>query len=192
MSNASFDVSSGRVPDETVETRINVVAGGPCSGKSTLLEELESRGHHVEYEPAEQILQAEIEQGRSAEEVREDPIRWQKRVVQADFDLFSGLIDSGRVFTDTSPVESYVFSLQADLEIGGNLIQFLENVRFENVFFLESLDQHQTTEVRLEDSDTAQTLAKEIYQNYRRFDYKPQKIPAVSVPERVERVLDAL
>ena len=52
-----FDVE-GAGPDEVTETRIHVIAGGPCSGKTTLMRALEERGLRVEPETSERPLQS--------------------------------------------------------------------------------------------------------------------------------------
>lgn len=186
----TIDVDSRNVPDSTVHTRIYVVAGGPCSGKTTTLEAIADRGYRVEWEPAEQLLNDEVSEGKSAEEVREDPQKWQRRVVNADFELFNNLPRDQIVFADTSLVESCVFSREADMEFGTNLRTFMDHLRYASVFFLDPLDTHEETNVRLEDRETARQLSERILDTYREFNYDPISVPVRPVDERVDFILD--
>ena len=50
--------ADGAAETSPVSTQTYVIAGGPCSGKTTVVKELQKRGHRVEPETAETIIMA--------------------------------------------------------------------------------------------------------------------------------------
>lgn len=182
-----FDIPAPDVSDPTSlrQTRIHVVAGGPCSGKTTLLKALEQVGYRVEVETSERLLEAGIAQGHTAEELRSDPVSWQQEILRQDYALFDRLPIDEIVFTDTSFIENLVFSDRAGIATGPNLESWLRSKRYKVVFFLDSLDTYEQSSVRLESQQVALQISEEVRQRYQRYGYHPVSVPPVSVAERV-------
>jgi len=187
-----FDIAETSASPSTIQTQICVVAGGPCSGKTTLLEALQQAGHRVEVETSERLLKAGIGQGRTAEEMRADPVAWQEEILRQDYALFDGLPVDDIVFTDTSFIENLVFSDRAGMAIGPNLEAWLRSKRYRVVFFLEPLTTYEQSAVRVESQQVALHISREVREYYSAYGYTPVSIPAVSVPERVAFILDYL
>ncbi len=179
-------------PPTSVQTHVHVIAGGPCSGKTTLLHALRSRGLRVEEETAERLLRAGVQGGQTARSMRADPVQWQQKVLQMDFRLFDQLPVHEALFTDTSFIEDVVYSRRAGIEVGPNVCDWLNKKRYRQVFFLEPVGVHETTEVRMESRTLAHQLGLAIQEEYRRFGYEPIVIPAVSTPERVRMIVQHL
>ena len=180
-----FDVPESRSHDAESQTRICVVAGGPCSGKTTLLKALERAGHRVEVETSERMLEAGIAEGRTAEEMRSDPVAWQQENLRQDYALFEGLPVDELVFTDTSFIENLVFCDRAGIAIGPNLEAWLRTKRYKAVFFLDPLQSYEQSAVRLESEQVAVEISEEVRKRYRQYGYRLVSVPAVSVAERV-------
>jgi len=176
-------------PAGPVRTRIHVLAGGPCSGKSTLLEALRQAGHRVVRETSQRLLEAGIAEGRTAEELRADPLEWQQRVLLHDHALFEGLPVEEPVFTDTSVIEDIVYATRAGLEVGPNLESWLRSTRYAKVFFLEPLDHFERTEVRLESAQLARQLSDEVRACYRGYGYELISVPATPLAQRLRFIL---
>lgn len=173
-----------------VQTEIHVVAGGPCSGKTTLLRELRERGFRVERETAEEMIEAGVASGLSAEEVRADPIAWQQEMLRLDYELFDGLPVDQVVFTDTSFIEDLVFSERAGLKMGPKTEAWLRAKRYRRVFFLEPLDGYASTEVRMESESVARRISRDVRDRYVAHGYEVLDVPVLPVNERVEWVLE--
>jgi len=58
-----------------------VVTGGPCSGKTTLLQYLEKIGYAVKYEAARQLIDAELKKGKTLAAIRKNEQKFQKKVL---------------------------------------------------------------------------------------------------------------
>ena len=189
------------VNDIEKQDRIVVIAGAPCSGKSTLVAELRARGFTCHRETAEVLLSAGIAAGSTVEDMRRDAVAWQMELMEQDFALFQGLLGTGGssgssrslVFTDTSFVETVVFSRRAGIEISPNVATWLlEEWRGKViVFFLEPLpvELYETTGVRMESGEVSRQISEEHRAAYAEFGMELIEVPPVSVAERVALIL---
>ena len=184
-----FDVADEQPSDSVVQTRIHVIAGGPCSGKTTLLQALEQRGYRVEVETSERLLQAGIVRGETAQSLRMDPVQWQQMVLAQDHDLFDSLPTDALVFTDTSFIEDLVFAARAGIEMGPGVESWLRNKRYQKVFFLEPLEAYEQSRVRMESRDVSMQISAQVRERYQEYGYEPVMVPAGPVGERVAFVL---
>lgn len=187
-----LDIAADEVPESTIPTRIHVIAGGPCSGKTTLLDALSAAGYQAERETAEELLKAGVAAGQTPEQLRADLVAWQGHLFRADFALFNQLSRGGLVFTDTSFVETLVFTQRAGITVGPNIERWMERLRYAAVFFLDPLDDYERTAVRREDAATAVAISEQVRACYQRFDYAPVTVPAGRVEDRVAFIVDAL
>ena len=178
-----FDIEQ-EVPAR-VQTRIHVIAGGPCSGKTTLLRELQRAGYRVEVETAERALEEGIAAGHSARQLRADPLQWQQKILRLDYELFDGLPVDELVFTDTSFLETLVFGSRAGLEAGPNLDGWLRNKRYEAVFFLDPLEDYEQSSVRIESAQMAMQISAQVRAAYEAYGYELIAVPSGSVANRV-------
>lgn len=172
-------------PTERIQTQIVVLAGGPCSGKSTLLRALQSRGHTVVPETSQGLIEAGLAQGLTAAELRADPEAWQRTVLTRDHALFDGLPTDRVVFTDTSFIEDLVYAERAGIAVGPNALKWLRLKRYARVFFLDPVAEYEQTDVRMESPALAHHLSDQVRAQYQRHGYALTPVPAVSVADRV-------
>ncbi|MCP4867312.1 MAG: ATP-binding protein [Proteobacteria bacterium] len=179
------DIPSQPLLEAPIATRIHVIAGGPCSGKTTLLNALAEAGRPVHPETARRLLEAGIAEGKTAAELRADPAAWQTEIFRQDHALFDGLPRDEVVFTDTSFIEDLVFAADAGLQIGPRLESWLRHLRYAVVFFLDPLPDYETGGVRLEDAEQARRISDRVEAAYRAYGYTPVRVPFGTVSERV-------
>ena len=180
-----FDIAARGDSLVDTQTRIHVIAGGPCSGKTTVLRALQQAGHRVEVETAERVLEAGIAGGRTVEALRADPIEWQRELLRQDHALFDGLPVDELVFTDTSFLETLVFGARAGLAVGPNIEAWLRHKRYKAVFFLDPLEGYEQSAVRMESHGLALRISEQVRATYQQYGYEPVVVPALSVAERV-------
>lgn len=184
--------------------KIIVIAGAPCSGKTTLITHLRAMGYTCYGETAEILIQEGVTNGRTVEDIRIDPVAWQTSLLDKDLALFRGLLEregryeekDGMAFTDTSFVETVVFSRRTGIHIGPNVSRWLREQWQEKmlVFFLSSLpqSQYEQTSVRMESSSEAQSISEEVRSAYREFGLHVEDVPPVSVDRRAAMILERL
>jgi predicted ATPase len=187
-----FDLPEATRSGTPSDTRIVVLAGGPCSGKSTLGAALAQAGYPVEPETAERVLEAGLKAGRSAEELRAEPVAWQEELLRQDFALFDGLPSDDLVFSDTSFIETVVFAARAGIDLGPGLQAWLARRRYHRVFFLEPLAGYEQSAVRMESRALAMHISDEVQAGYRAQGYELIRVPAASVVDRLAFILSAL
>ena len=203
-----------------VPPRVCVIAGGPCSGKSTLCAALRADtggGFRVVAEVAEELIRAGVAAGRSAEETRLDPVAWQMELLRRDYELFDGLLrgeeeeeEEGEgaaaaaaaaaaegagavVFADTSFVEDLAYARRAGIEVGPGVRAWLARLRYARVFFLAPLEEYESTAVRLESQRLAAELSAEIRACYEgELGYELCVVPAAPTAERVRIVRESV
>ena len=188
----AFDVPASATPGEKTQTQIHVIAGGPCSGKTTILKALKQAGYRVEVETAERILEAGVAAGHTPETLRADPVQWQQEILSQDYDLFEGLPVDEPVFTDTSFLETLVFGIRAGITMGPHVESWLRRKRYKTVFFLEPLEDYERSKIRMESHREAMQISEEVQAAYRNYGYELVVVPKATVTERVSFILSVL
>jgi predicted ATPase len=181
----TFDIGEAGTSSSTIQTQIHVIAGGPCSGKTTVLKALAQAGYRVEVETAERVLEAGIAKGGTAAELRANPVQWQQEILRQDHALFDGLPDDELVFTDTSFLETLVFGARAGIAMGPKVESWLRRKRYKTVFFLDPLEAYEQSAVRIESQRMARKISEQVWATYRHYGYQPVAVPAAPVAERV-------
>jgi len=167
-------------------SRVHVIAGGPCSGKTSLLASLANKGYKTVPETAEILINEGIKAGITVEEQRKDPVAWQMNLLKKDFLLFDKLAKSDEiVFTDTSFIETVVFGARAGIELSPGVEEWVNNVRYKVVFFLKQIEDYKTSEVRMESQNTAAQICQQVKDAYEKYGYTLVEVPSLPVEERV-------
>jgi len=188
----SFDVDPPVHPLPSFETELIVIAGGPCSGKTTLMEALASAGYSVQPETARTMIEQGAANSQTAADLRIDPVAWQMKVLQEDYRIFEALEPDAITITDTSFIEDLVFADRAGIEVGPNAQEWLRRKRYRLVFFLEPLERYEQSESRMESRSLAEVIGRAVYERYIEYGYAPVRIPAASVSERVDLITAAM
>ncbi len=206
-----FDISLETIYNGSkLADRIAIIAGAPCSGKSSVISQLRKNGYTCHDETAELMIREGVEKGLTSIELRKDPVAWQMTLLQRDFDLFHKLLQnpcpSSSInescakeklqFTDTSLIETVVFGRRAGIQIGPNVSHWIQNrwAKQVVVFFLLPLPKtkYQQTKIRQETEEVANILSKEIRLAYEEFGLDMHTVPPVPVKERVNIILTKL
>jgi predicted ATPase len=168
-------------------TRKYILTGGPGSGKSSILLELETRGEYVLRESAEDLIRLEQAKG--------NPRPWEKDGFQDKILLLQiqreDRIPQGieRVFLDRSILDGLAYATP------GSAIykETQRNIRpYSGVFLIESIGNIQKTEVRKEDDIEALILQEKLKEVYLMAGYKIPIIGANTVEERTETILSLI
>ena len=108
-----------------------------------------------------------------------------KKLLRQDYALFDGLPVDACVFTDTSFMETLVFSTRAGIEVGPCLRSWFRQKRYKAVFFLDPLAGYEQSEVRLESQRMASQISEQVRESYRAYGYELVPVPSAPVADRV-------
>jgi predicted ATPase len=167
-----------------------VITGAPCSGKTTVISELEKRGFAVVHEAARALIESQLLAGRTLEQIRGDDLRFQQDILLLKLENEKRLSDTHPVFLDRGLPDSIAYYRLSGLDIGEPLARCRE-VRYNKVFFFERLALS-TDSVRNEDEETARRLDRLIAHAYEMLDYNLIYVPVLPFRERTEFVLNNL
>ncbi len=163
-----------------------VITGGPCSGKTTTINELTI----LEYKTIPESARAVIEQ--------EQPngilpwtnlLEFQKLVLKKQLEL-EERANGEMTFLDRGCLDGIAYCWQGKVKIPQELIETTRSKRYTAVFLLEQLPEYQTDRQRKEDPAVARELHKLIAQAYKEFGYRVINIPILAPQERARYIVN--
>jgi len=155
-----------------------VLTGGPSSGKTTLVEELEKRGYNVIHEVARKVLEERknFELTKSEWKIRQSIIHERQLALEN--------IATGLVFMDRSQLDCIAYSKY----FIGYVPFEIPKTNYDIVCNLERLP-FIDDGLRIESGDDeAQELHEKILEVYLEHGYKPMTIPAIK-DQSIERAI---
>lgn len=173
-----------------ISTRWIVLTGAPCSGKTTLLEELARRGFAVVPETARALIESELGKGRTLKQIRRDPLAFQRRVLRRGLRTATGLRPEQPLFLDRGLLDCAAYLRFHGLD-PGEAMDAAKHFQYAAVLLLERLP-FEKDAVRSEDKAATVRLETLLADAYRRAGYRPLRLPVLPVPERADRAVALL
>ncbi|MBN2458895.1 ATP-binding protein [Candidatus Woesearchaeota archaeon] len=170
--------------------RLYVITGGPCSGKTTLLEELGRRRHKFISESAKEVIKEEQAKGVA------DP--WHEKGFQEKIAALQikkeESIPGGNsiIFLDRALPDGLAYSKFRGQKPPRNLTEAIKKCDYEKVFFLKQLPKYEQNSLRCETEEEAKQVGELIKQVYRQFGYDVIEVPPMSIKERADFVIKNL
>ncbi len=165
-------------------TKKYILTGGPGSGKSSILLELEARGEYVVNEAAEDVIKLEQAKGiKKPWELYDFQRKVLRLQVQREDQIQS---DIKRVFIDRGILDGLVYTAQGT-QINKEIQR--EARAYAGIFLVDLLGEAKQTQVRREDYAAALELERKLELVYKTAGYKIQRIPTCGVEERADKIL---
>ncbi len=165
-----------------------VFTGGPCSGKSTVIEELSKKGFPVVRETAKNIIAARKHLPLTKEEsqIRQDLI------FQGQFEKekFAEEKPYQLLFLDRGLIDGLAYSVLYSGE--DSIKKYLPLVRekkYSSIFLFELLPFNPEGFRAENDEEEARKIERSIYDLYKQLGYKPIFVPKMPVDSRVDFIL---
>jgi predicted ATPase len=157
-----------------------VITGGPCSGKTTLIDKLKGQGFGVLEEVAREVLarSSSLPFYNLQKEIYDIQIQREKHIEN----------HANLYFLDRGWIDGHAYFKQYK---GAVPEEFLTAPvkKYEQVFVLDRLPLVNDS-VRLENEEVAASLHKNIVDAYTNAGYKPIKVPAIGVENRLDFILE--
>lgn len=166
-----------------------VLTGGPCSGKTSVIRELEKRGFNVLQETAKEIVAARrhILMTKEESDIRQklifnEQFAKEKNAEKNNFEL---------LFLDRSLIDGLAYSLLYSGEDSvKKYLPFVEKQKYDSVFVLELLPfNSEGFRAGNETEEEARKIHESIIKTYKSFGYEPIIVPVMPIKERVEFIL---
>lgn len=159
------------------------VTGGPCCGKTTLLNNLAAQSYTAVPESARMIIEESLQADSNCVPWF-DLFGFQLKVAEKILELESSFEDSV-LFCDRGIIDGRGFCVNGKVptpEIIGRGLR-----RYDAVFILDPVPIYQKDESRKESQQEAVKIHRAIWDAYKEFGYTPIRVPIIGSPE--ERTL---
>ena len=173
-----------------VQTNWHVVTGAPCSGKTTLIDQLTNKGFRTVPEIGRQYFERELAKGRTIDEIRENAVALTRRLIGLQLRVEAGLRAVDVAFLDRAFPDGLTFGRVAGLNPNEILSECFHH-RYASICILDRLPLQQNG-VRAEDDDTSDFLDEWLARDYRALGYDVVRVPVLSPKERLAFVLEML
>jgi predicted ATPase len=173
-----------------VQTNWHVITGAPCSGKTTLIDQLADRGFRTVPEVARVYIEREMAKGRTRDEILENAAALQHGWVDLQLRLERRLPVNEVVFLDRGPPDALTYCRVFGLNPNALLAACFQH-RYASVFILDRFP-FQKDGMRFEDDATADFIDEWHARDYSALGYGVVRVPALSPEERLTFVLETL
>lgn len=173
-----------------VQTKWHVITGAPCSGKSTLINQLADNGFRTAPEAARQYYEREMASGRTIEEIRDDMTSCVHGIMGLMLEIERGLDPNEVICLDRGYPDTLAFGRQFGLDPNEYLPDCFHH-RYASVFLLDRFPV-QLNGVRTEDDAAADYLDEWHNRDYTALGYRVVRVPVLPQQERLAFVLGIL
>lgn len=166
-----------------------VFTGGPGSGKSSVIDELERLGYKVIAEPARAIIK----------NIEENTPELHPKLSKENRKLFQIAVENKNYedyakntygFFDRSALDEVGYRSRFKIDTGDALDKFCKNNRYDLVFFFPFWKEiYKNDDVRHETPSEAERVSKFIFGAYTKYGYDPFIVPKLSIENRLDYIL---
>ncbi|PIR02392.1 MAG: hypothetical protein CO031_01435 [Candidatus Nealsonbacteria bacterium CG_4_9_14_0_2_um_filter_37_38] len=167
-----------------------VITGGPSSGKTTVLKELEKLGYIIYPEAARVFIDKEIANGKTLKEIRGDEADFQRKVLKIKIEVEKAVPKNKIVFFDRAIPDSLAYYQICGLD-SNEILKFCRKKKYRKIFLFKQLP-FDRDYARVEDGKTIKKLNKLLKESYKNLGYEVIEIPAMSVEERLKKILSEI
>jgi predicted ATPase len=167
-----------------------VLTGGPCAGKTTTIAEMEKRGYRVVPEPAFEMIQEELVEGKTMEDIRKPPGRFERLVLERAIAHESALSQTHCTFLDRGILDSVGYYRHHNLPITPELDAASRAARYRKIFLLDLVPFEAINGRELETPEEAAAIHEELYKAYVDYGFEVIRVPVLPVAERIAFILE--
>ncbi len=174
-----------------IKTNWYIITGGPCTGKTTVIELLAERGYTTIIEQARHYIDTQQIKGRTVEEIRKNKEKFQLEILNLQIEEESKLDVNKLAFLDRALPDAMAYYEFLGLKYDERLIEMCNKFCYQKVFVLERLPLINDY-ARLEDEDEQIRIHNLIIDVYKRFPCPVELVPVLPPDERIEFILKNL
>ena len=167
-----------------------VITGAPCSGKTSVLCELEQLGYRVVHEVARAYIDEELQKGKSIAQIKADELSFERYILYKKIEIEKSLSKDATVFLDRAIPDSIGYYILEGLN-PDDPIKKSKLAQYKKIFFFERL-RFEKDQVRSEDDRIAARLDALLKKSYQMLGYEIIHVPLQSVRDRVDFILKRL
>ena len=168
-----------------------VITGGPCSGKTTVVNMLRERGYKTTIEEARHYLDTQRLDGKTTEQVKRNQVEFQSRILQMQMEQEKELAPDELVFLDRAIPDALAYYRFLNLPEDQKLLDALRTVSYKKIFILEYLPLVHDY-ARTEDEEAQKKIHALLTEVYHALPFPVIHIPILNPEDRVDIILKNL
>jgi predicted ATPase len=173
-----------------VQTNWHVITGAPCSGKTTLIDQLADKGFRTIPQIGRLYVEREMTKGRTVDEVLENAAIGQRAILDMQLRFERRLRVNEVAFLDSGSPDCLTYCRVMGLNPNELLAKCFHH-RYATVFILDRFP-FERDGVRFEDDATAGFLDEWLVRDYGALGYRAVRVPVLSPQERLAFVLERI
>ena len=177
--------------EKEIKTNWNVITGGPCTGKTTVINLLGERGYKTTIEHARHYIDTQKINGRTVEEIRENKKQFQLGVLDMQIEQEAELNPANVVFLDRALPDAMAYYQFLGLDYDDRLVEQCNKYCYSKVFILDRLPLINDY-ARLEDEQEQIRIHELIIKVYESYPCPIVHVPVLDPQERIEFILKNL
>lgn len=174
-----------------LKTNWNVITGGPCTGKTTVINLLSERGYKTTIEHARHYIDTQKIKGKTVEEIKENKKQFQRGVLDMQIEQEAELNLDDVVFLDRALPDAIAYYQFLGLEYDNRLIEQCNKYCYNKVFILDRLPLINDY-ARLEDEQEQIRIHNLIIKVYESYPCPIVHVPVLAPEERIDFILKNL
>lgn len=177
-----------------MKNRKIVITGGPGTGKSSIIDELESNGEKCLHEISRQVTLEAKNEGID-QLFLEKPLLFSEKLLDGRLKQYieASKFSVDRIFIDRGlpDVVAYMDYFKTDYPEVFN--ETCENNRYNKIFILPPWEEiYKSDNERYETFEEALKISAYLYATYKKYGYDPIEVPKLSVKDRTNFILDKI
>lgn len=174
-----------------IKTNWYVITGGPCTGKTTTVELLATKGYKTTREQARHYIDTQTIKGLTVEEVKNNKEKFQLEVLNLQIQEEMKLDVNQITFLDRALPDAMAYYEFLNIPYDERLIEMCNKFCYQKIFVLDRLPLINDY-ARLEDEVEQIRIHSLIIEVYNRFPCPVIQVPVLPRQQRIEYILEKL
>ena len=171
-----------------------VITGGPGTGKSSIIRQLEKHGHECLHEISRQVTLEAQKQG-IAQLFLEKPVLFSEKLLEGRKIQHreADMIPTSTIFIDRGIPDVLAYMDYFKTEYSAYFTDACTEYTYDKIFFLPPWEEiYQSDNERYESFKEASLISKYLFETYKTYGYNPIEVPKTSITERTQFILNQI
>lgn len=171
-----------------------VITGGPGTGKSSIIHELEKNGEKCLHEISRQVTLEAKREGID-QLFLEKPLLFSEKLLEGRLQQYieASKLEADPIFIDRGLPDVVAYMDYFETDYPNIFNDTCENNRYDKVFILPQWKEiYKNDNERYENFEEALKISSYLYATYKRYGYHPIEVPKLSIEDRTQFILDKI
>ena len=173
-------------------SKIYVISGGPCTGKTSVIDGLRKKGYFTLKEGAREVGDNDSRfKGKSIKEIGAE--EFQDAIFKFQAEQIKKIPKREKIaFLDRALPDTITYARLRSKGFSREKIEYAKKFKYDGVFVMDFLKTYRKDELRHENKDEQKKIHEEIIKTYKEFGYDIIIVPFMSVEKRVDFILSKI